>query len=165
MAHTHAHTHSTHTAHTSGTHTHTSKALPPRHYTTMKAPHNMLILQWRSTYCFVSFHQHILLCLVLYQPLDHTLCAINHVKDELTNIKWFNIASWPTSSCVLTFNSVYWQFLLILCSIWCIQHMLDYTIYGWGQDGGAFLMLPTKLQYMHLKYNSYSHCTPLETTM
>ena len=32
----------------------------------------------------------------------------------LTNIKWFIVAPWPTSSCVLTFDSVYWRFLLIL---------------------------------------------------
>ena len=37
---------------------------------------------------------------------DHNLSAINHVKYELTNIKWFIVASWPTLSCALTFKSV-----------------------------------------------------------
>ena len=48
----------------------------------------------------------LMVCLVLYQPLDHTPCAINHVKQKVTNIKWFIVALWPISSCALTFNSV-----------------------------------------------------------
>ena len=44
--------------------------------------------------------------LVLYQPLDHTPHAINLVKHELTNIKWFIVALWPTLSCALTFDGV-----------------------------------------------------------
>ena len=31
-------------------------------------------------------------------PQDHNPSAINHVKHELTNIKWFIVALWPTSS-------------------------------------------------------------------
>ena len=61
------------------------------------------LVAWYSTW----------LHLMLYQPIDHTPCAI-HVKHELTNIKWFIVSPWPTSTCVLTFNGVCWRFLLIL---------------------------------------------------
>ena len=37
-------------------------------------------------------------------PQDHNPSAINHIKHKLTNIKWFIVAPWPTSSCALTFD-------------------------------------------------------------
>ena len=39
-------------------------------------------------------------------PQDHNPSALNLVKHELTNIKWFIVAPWSTLSCVLTFDGV-----------------------------------------------------------
>ena len=33
---------------------------------------------------------------------DHVPSAINLVKHDLTNIKWFIVAPWVTSNCALT---------------------------------------------------------------
>ena len=47
-------------------------------------------------------------------PQDHNPSAKNHVKHELINFKWLIVAPWLTLRCVLTFDGVYWWFLLIL---------------------------------------------------
>ena len=45
-------------------------------------------------------------CVTRFMARDHNPSAINHVKYDLTNIKWFIVAPWPTSSCALTFDDV-----------------------------------------------------------
>ena len=60
---------------------------------------------------FAVWHLHVLLnvgeeCVMRFMVRDHNPSAISHVKHELTNIKWFIVAPWPTSSCALTFDAV-----------------------------------------------------------
>ena len=61
-------------------------------------------------------------------PREHNPSAINHMKHELTNIKWFIVALWSTSSCPLTFNGV----------CWCIQHVQIMRFMGRAGQGSAF---------------------------
>ena len=35
-------------------------------------------------------------------PRDHNLSAINHVRHDLADMKWFIVAPWTTLSCALT---------------------------------------------------------------
>ena len=64
----------------------------------------------------------------------HLSCHKSH-NALLANIKWFIVVPWLTLSCALTFDSVCWQFLLILHGQYNTQVALDYKIYG---RGGAF---------------------------
>ena len=41
-----------------------------------------------------------------FMARDRNPSAIYHIKHELTNIKWFIVALWPTSSYALTFDGV-----------------------------------------------------------
>ena len=70
---------------------------------------------WGKAECFIM-------------PRDHNPSAINLVKHELTNIKWFIVAPWPTWA-------VHWLLTVssdIARTISAIQHALDYAIYGQG---------------------------------
>ena len=74
-------------------------------------------------------------CITRFMAQDHNPSAINHVKHDHTNIKWFIVAPWPTYTVELCADFRRWLLNVsadIARSIWCIQHALDYAIYGRG---------------------------------
>ena len=105
-----------------------------RHRVLMHVIHEM----YPFNYCWPWQHIFFTVVLVFWQVATYqNSCTYRKTQPmhPTTNkyYKWLNVAPWPTSSNALTFDGVYWRFLLILHGqLWRIQRALDYAIYGQG---------------------------------